>query len=526
MATGEELPVPFKEVEISISARCIRDRDLFSISDPMCVLYIKKPCSDKFVEFGRTEVVLDMLDPDFVKKFKLDYFYNEKQELKFELFDNDASSEDLTRHDKLGQVCCYLDEIVSKKTVWREIQSNTKFSSKRKSGTLVISVEDVGDSNDLITLQFKGQKLDNKDRFSKSDPYLTFYRTNDDESKTIVYRTETIMDTLNPTWRPFTVPLRTLCADDFQRKICIYCWDYDHKAKDSYIGACETTVNSLKQEPKSANVTKFINRCKKEKSSKYDNSGLLSLLECNIEKKYSFADFTRCGTRMHFTVAIDLSNPAAYQDAYESVLTSISESLEYYDRTKIYRALGFGAKTKDSNDISDFFLNGPSNPCCKGVEEIIASYREKLIMTMSTSSNDDPVDLVPVIEQSETFARTHGDDDNYFVLLLLTSHYDTITMAKTKDAIMAVAGLPLSIVIVGIGNDHFDKSVMMKEEAASSEAERKIDDIAHFVRFHDFVDYETKATSKDRLARAVFKKLPDQFLYYMTNVNDVKPRYI
>ena len=33
---------------------------------------------------------------------------------------------------------------------------------------------------DVVTLQFKGHKLDKKDFFGKSDPFLVFYRCNED----------------------------------------------------------------------------------------------------------------------------------------------------------------------------------------------------------------------------------------------------------------------------------------------------------------------------------------------------------
>lgn len=36
-------------------------------------------------QFGRTEVIDNSLNPDFVRKFVLDYFFEEKQNLRFDL---------------------------------------------------------------------------------------------------------------------------------------------------------------------------------------------------------------------------------------------------------------------------------------------------------------------------------------------------------------------------------------------------------------------------------------------------------
>ena len=36
-------------------------------------------------QFGRTEVIDNTLNPDFVRKFILDYFFEERQNLRFDL---------------------------------------------------------------------------------------------------------------------------------------------------------------------------------------------------------------------------------------------------------------------------------------------------------------------------------------------------------------------------------------------------------------------------------------------------------
>lgn len=41
--------------------------------------------SHSCVQFGRTEVIDNTLNPDFVRKFMLDYFFEERQNLRFDL---------------------------------------------------------------------------------------------------------------------------------------------------------------------------------------------------------------------------------------------------------------------------------------------------------------------------------------------------------------------------------------------------------------------------------------------------------
>ena len=45
---------------------------------------------------------------------------------------------------------------------------------------VVVSAEELSACKEEATLQFCGKKLDKKDFFGKSDPYLLFYKSNED----------------------------------------------------------------------------------------------------------------------------------------------------------------------------------------------------------------------------------------------------------------------------------------------------------------------------------------------------------
>ncbi|GLD74290.1 copine-5 [Lates japonicus] len=91
------------------------DKDTFSSQIHVvyvCVLYTQGVETKQWREFGRTEVIDNTLNPDFVRKYILDYFFEEKQNLRFDLYDVDSKSPDLSKHDFLGQTFCTLGEIV------------------------------------------------------------------------------------------------------------------------------------------------------------------------------------------------------------------------------------------------------------------------------------------------------------------------------------------------------------------------------------------------------------------------------
>ncbi len=56
--------------------------DVFSKSDPMCVVYIKPFGSSRWQEVQRTEHIMNTLNPHFAAKVRLTYLFEEAQHLK------------------------------------------------------------------------------------------------------------------------------------------------------------------------------------------------------------------------------------------------------------------------------------------------------------------------------------------------------------------------------------------------------------------------------------------------------------
>ena len=66
---------------------------------------------------------------------------------------------------------------------------------------LVVTSEELSTCKDELELQFSGKKLDKKDFFGSSDPFLTISKANETGKFTLVHRTEHVKNNVNPIWR-------------------------------------------------------------------------------------------------------------------------------------------------------------------------------------------------------------------------------------------------------------------------------------------------------------------------------------
>ncbi|KAJ8393380.1 hypothetical protein AAFF_G00061020 [Aldrovandia affinis] len=535
--------IPATKVEITVSCRKLLDMDTFSKSDPLCVLYMQGIGNQEWREFGRTEVIDNTLNPDFVRKFMLDYFFEERQNLRFDLYDVDCKSADLSKHDFLGQAYCTLGEVVG--SLGSRMEKPLGGIPGKRCGTIIVKAEEVNNCRELVMMQFCGNKLDKKDFFGKSDPFMVFYRSNEDGTFTICHKTEVVKNTLNPVWQAFKIPVRALCNGDYDRTIKIEVYDWERNGGSTvdgktvshdFIGEFTTSYRELSRGQSQFNVYEVINPKKKAKKRKYLNSGTVTLLSFLVDTEVTFLDYIKGGTQINFTVAIDFTasngNPAQstslhymspYQlNAYAMALKAVGEIIQDYDSDKMFPALGFGAKLPPDGRVShEFALNGnPQNPYCAGIDGVMEAYYQSLKSVRLYG----PTNFSPVINHVARYAASAKDGSQYFILLIITDGVIS-DMAQTKESIVNAACLPMSIIIVGVGPAEFDAMVELDgdEVRVSSRGRKAERDIVQFVPFRDYVDRTgNHILSMARLAKDVLAEIPDQFLSYM-KTRGIKP---
>ncbi|XP_047492495.1 copine-8-like isoform X1 [Penaeus chinensis] len=528
---------PTSQVELTVSCRNLRDTDVFSKSDPICIVYHQPFGSREWAELKRTECIDNTLNPDFATKIPLTYHFEEQQHLKFCLFDIDSGSSSLEDHDFLGEFECTLGILVASQKVEKPLR-NDQYSSS-DNGSIIIVTEEVNSSKEELHLQLMAKNLENRSWFCALDPFLELYKANEDGSYTLVHRSETVRSTKHPTWKEFSIPLSTLCSGDYDRNIQVMCKNFKSSGSHKLIGTFYTTARKLKEGPVESNTYMLTHEERqRQKGSSYKGSGTIYVNKAFIREVFSFIDFIKGGMEINAFIGIDFTasngNPQSQQslhfinptspNQYVRAIQSVGEIIEDYDTDKYFPVLGFGARMPPTFDqvSHEFFVNGDaSNPFCYRVGGVIEAYYGCLNRVQLYG----PTNFAPIINHVARFASANKAGDKYFILLILTDGIIT-DMPQTKEAIVNASTLPLSIIIVGVGGAEFDSMEELDGDVVrlSSNGRYAARDIVQFVPFRDFLKGNWDPhISRLMLAREVLAEVPGQVLSYM-KANNIRPQ--
>uniref|UniRef100_A0A3P9NMD8 Copine-3 n=1 Tax=Poecilia reticulata TaxID=8081 RepID=A0A3P9NMD8_POERE len=501
------------KVELTISCENLMDMDVFSKSDPLCALYISTSGSHWY-ELGRTEMILNCLNPKFAKKFVIDYYFEMVQKLKFCVYDIDNSTYDLSDDDFLGELECTLGQIVSNRQMTRQLLLTDRRPAGN--GTITICAEEITDTR-VANFEVSARRLDQKFLWW-SDPFLEFYKQTETGWQ-LAHRTEVVYNNLNPVWRPFRISLRALCGGDVEKPIKVDCYDHHVNGSHDLIGSFRASLAEMLAEFLCVNSRKLGNK-------KYKNSGIIC-----IKMLFYFCVFSLslCGAQIAIDFTGSNGDPISPQslhyispDGYNEYLQAIwavGNVIKDYDSTKMFPVFGFGAQIPPSWQVShEFPINfNPANPFCAGIEGVVQAYRQCLPQVKLWG----PTNFSPVINHVACFARQalrQNAASQYFVLLILTDGVIT-DMDQTRVAIVEASRLPMSIIIVGVGGADFDAMEFLDSDdklLLSPTGDAAARDIVQFVPFRHFHGNSVA------LAQSVLAELPDQVSSFF-NAYKLKP---
>ncbi|KAM8731211.1 copine-3-like isoform 1-T1 [Acanthopagrus schlegelii] len=518
------------KVAISVSCENLLDKDTFSKSDPLCVLYMSSS-GPHWCEIGRTEKIENCLSPQFSKTFVIDYYFEMVQKLRFEVYDIDSANCSLQNADFLGELECTLGQVVSSRKLKKPLVMKDRRPAGK--GTITICAEERTD-NRVVQFEAAARKLDKKDFFGKSDPFLEFYKQTETGWQ-LAHRTEVVKNNLNPVWRPFRIPLQALCGGDVEKSIKVDCYDYNNSGSHDFIGSFQTTLSQVQQSSQSfAAEFDCINSKKKQKKKGYKNSGVIIIKKCMVVKEYTFLDYIMGGCQINFTIAIDFTgsngdprypqslhyiNPHGYNE-YLAAIWSVGSVIQDYDSDKMFPAFGFGAKIPPTMQVChEFPINfNPANPFCAGIEGVVQAYQQCLPQVKLYG----PTNFSPIINHVAQFGRQAMQQQTasqYYVLLIITDGVIT-DMDETRSAIVQASRLPMSIIIVGVGGADFSAMEFLDGDDGilrSVTGEAAMRDIVQFVPFRQFQN-----CPQEMLAQSVLAEVPGQVTDFF-NTLKLKP---
>ena len=510
--------IPTSRVELSISCRGLRDLDIVSKSDPQVFIYIRDSYHDKYHEVGRTEMIRDTVNPDFVKKVILNYNFEMVQKIRFEVWDIDPVGKDF-----LGGMDTTLADIVSfkgRQFIKPLIGKNRNLNC----GLMIIVCEEVVANKQILSLQFNAHDVRKGFMNHKRDTFLQIYKSNEDSNYSVVHKSEVFRNSSKPSFKAVNLKVSTLCNGDLDRSIRIDLMKWRLNGDHRLLGSVFTTVNAMIKSSPEDNKYPLVKKAGDKKKR-----GRLELMSCKLTEEVSFLDYIKGGTELHFAVAIDftasngvVSDPKSlhfmtesYPNSYEIALKSIAEIISHYDPKSMYASFGFGAIVPPDKVPSHHFpLNGnPAHPYCNGVNDLINCYKNMLSKVILYG----PTNFAPVILATAEIARHNQIGMNYFILLIITDGI-ICDMDQTKKAIVRSSDLPLSIIIVGVGNADFRAMDELDSDDGllqSSDGKKARRDIVQFVPLNRFISHGNHVHSMVDLAREVLYEVPDQIISYM-----------
>ncbi|XP_057982996.1 E3 ubiquitin-protein ligase RGLG2-like [Malania oleifera] len=194
---------------------------------------------------------------------------------------------------------------------------------------------------------------------------------------------------------------------------------------------------------------------------------------------------------------------------YEQAISIIGKTLAVFDEDNLIPCYGFGDASTHDQDVFSFH---PDDTFCNGFEEVLSRYRE-IVPHLRLAG---PTSFAPVIEMAMTIVEQSGGQ--YHVLVIIADGQVTRSVdtergrlspqeQKTVEAIVEASKLPLSIILVGVGDGPWD----MMREFDDNIPTRAFDNF----QFVNFTEIMSKNVSQSRreteFALAALMEIPSQY---------------
>ena len=398
-------------------------------------------------------------------------------------------------------------------------------TGKHGQGTIRILAEEiVGDDSETLSFVLSGHDFPRVDWFGPgADPYFVLNRVLADGTQIAIVKSEIIKGNRSPVWPAVEFPTSELLAMKPDETLVLEVWDWDNSSSHDLIGQVQLT-EPITQTLVGRDI--YLEKKGKQVHSR-GKVRFETVTITRIPRPPSFIDYLSAGLGMSLIVSIDYTasngepnqvgslhyfNPNDnHHTQYSHAIFEVGQVLEPYDTDRMFPVYGFGAKLPDGV-ISHFFpLNGnPNNPEVYGVQGLLDIYRQ-VTPAMKLYG---PTNFAPSINaaidyamRSDAAARSRGSLGQYTILLIITDGEIT-DMAEAILAVIRASSVPLSIVIVGVGDADFKSMVMLDADSGplQSRGQTSKRDCVQFIEFRKV------AGNPHHVAVETLKEVPSQVL--------------
>lgn len=267
---------------------------------------------------------------------------------------------------------------------------------------------------------------------------------------------------------------------------------------------------------------------------KQKSAGVIKIADSDIRKGYSFSEYLFGGLDLSIIFCVGFTEEGSGSSShklsskekndYELIMSLLSPGFQYYSKNKNIDLYGYGADTRFPNADGETWNNKISNffPCSGDLEisrtdlkDVLKDYRKTLGHCQLCS----PAVFAPCLEFiiPRIEANLEKNPDNYTTVVFLANESDK-GMAKTLDWMVKASNLPLSILILGIGDADFSEFGIFTKDT------RKLigSNLEHIKRdFVNFMKFDGKAVRKNpaQFVEKIFSALPTQIIEYYEMVD-------
>eukprot|EP00731_Ephydatia_muelleri_P028945 Em0020g589a len=458
----------------------------------------------------------------------MEYRFEEVQNLQFVVYDVDDKHhvDNIDKQQLLGAMECTLAEIMA-----AGVHLTKPLGLKgNPAGTITIQAEEVRNSEFLMYFELSATKLEKKDLFGKSDPYIEIAKAQEGGEFTVVYRSKPIMKTLSP--RIFAECLdfcQVACisygdADAVQWRLgedtTVLSVDWNRSGNNELIGLATTSLKDICPE-RGGNVFDLELTNPSPKSKKQSTGVLVfNSVKSNGDMQISLivaVDFTASNGSPSEASSLHYIDPAQ-DNEYLQAIKSVGSVLVPYDSDQMIPAFGFGAKIPTFFNVFHCFpLTNKTE--VYGVQGIVDAYQH----AVRNVKLDGPTNFSSILDKAIKYAsvRESQKPQNYFILLIITDG-EISDMPETVDRIVAASTLPLSIVIVGVGGANFKNMEILDGDDTPLKDQREQQTARDIVQFVPFREVMRKDGPNGCVAKETLAEIPGQLMAFM-KANNIAP---